>query len=93
MTALGQSWLSPPRSPCSRFGSRLCENASADFRKRKSFYLRVPHWSESGFLLDKIEVSAQVASGRENQFSAPVTIGRFHTGAPGDRQEGKGASP
>jgi hypothetical protein len=45
---------------------RLCENAAPDFGKRKSFYVRVPHWAKLGFRLGKIEVSAQVASDREN---------------------------
>jgi hypothetical protein len=59
-----------------RFGWRRCENATGDFGKRQFFYPRVARWSKSGFQLEKIQVSAQ-----GNQFSAPVTIGYFHTGS------------
>jgi hypothetical protein len=60
-------------------GWRLCENATGYFGKRNFFYLRVPHWSTSGFQLEKIQVGTPVASGRGNKFSPSVTIGCFHT--------------
>jgi hypothetical protein len=48
------------------FRPRPCENAACYFGKRKFIYLRVPRWPKSGFQLEKIHVSAQVASDRGN---------------------------
>ena len=58
--------------PNSRTPPRLCENVAAEFRQRKSFYLRLPHSAESGFHWRKSRLAPKSGAAGETNSLRPL---------------------